>query len=62
MKIVIEIDVDKFDGKDGEGCFSITTPELGEPDDDKTLVESNFLGFEELGREIEAYAYEACIG
>jgi len=51
-RIVVVIDVDKFDGEDVEGCYSVQTPLVAE-ELDQVVFEAGFVGFNELMFEIK---------
>lgn len=53
-RITVEIDVDKFDGEDIEGCYNVLCPDPEQPDADAVVFASHYTGFEELAFEIKA--------
>jgi hypothetical protein len=51
-RIIVAIDVDKFDGEDVEGCYSVFTP-IADANLGNVFFEAGYVGFDELAFEIK---------
>lgn len=52
-RITVHIDIDKFDGEDTEGFYSVICPDPEQPDADQVVFESHYSGWDELAFEIK---------